>query len=763
MKEYGRLENIQVKLNIWRQESKDPNFTQYLNQMQNVLDKQFVSARCLEQDIDQNYRQYLQYFQAGNPIQVASGEASVGQGQVCNGKLEGIQQKLDKLRQESQDPNFTQYLEQMQTVLTNQGNSAKSLEEDINSKYAMYLQYFPRVPVQSQPKPQTFPQQMQSQTVAPRKSSVEYKIGADVFCIIGILFILIAFVMMGINYMGDLFKGVCLYIVFGGLILVSELLLRKRAEKLSHAVTGLGICGLYASTMINGTLWENFNTIVSALITVVITLLAILISRKKDSVILKVISFLGCYVSFWPASGLGSDLDFSVLTVVLFATGIVSILVPVKKHEIGIHITHLVTNTVFSLSFAYRGWYFDTDMRLCCLFLLSNILIIGLIFKALVNCVEKKKSEGIYCNATDYALLYSVMLFLQSMFFVVCVHWVKEAYLYMDLGLSSEMWGHICLSLFVVLALAFFVVFAKSTYKWIQFYAVVLMLFISYGIWGSTTSFVIANLSIFIVTKILSRIKALRVGDVAITSGTAFIALLYFNMDDWYAYAYVAAFILSVFALKHFKVFHQIMITGVVTVFVAYKMWGISLISSVIVGVLFVFLLVFNHVKFWRDKYQEVYNYINLVIMALWALLAIFEQDYLNSIIMALLGTAVIVLVFSEKYNMEFRFKYLLLAVFWTYMVFASGIKTAVIISSIIMVIAIVCVIVGFVTKQKSVRIYGLALSLLISLKIMFYDFSSTPIMERMLLFFIVGVIILSISCIYIMLEKKMANRGENI
>lgn len=762
MKDYGRLESIQVKLNKWRQESRDPNFTQYLNQMQITLDKQCASARYLDQELDQKYRQYLQYFRTGYPTQSGEQSGVFSNGGINGSLLESIREKINRLKQESQDPNFTEYLEKMQTVLDNQNSSALNLEQEIDSKHEQYLQLFPQQVQQQFVQAQQVPQWVNA-PAPKKKNSVEYKIGADVFCVIGILFILIAFVMMGINYMGDLFKGVCLYGVSGALILVSELILRRRADKLSQAVTGLGICSLYATTMINCVLWENFNSLIAAVITVVITVLAIFISRKKDSVILKLISFLGCYISFWPASGLGNNVDFAVLTVVLFATGIVSVLVPVKKHELGVHITHLITNTVFALAFTYRGWYFDTDMRLCCLFMLSNILLIGLIFKAMIKCVHKKMENGANYSDLDYAVLYSIMLFLQSVSFVLCVYGVKDSYFKVDFNWSNEIWGHICMLSYIVLALVMFAVFAKSAYKWVQYYAIVIVAFFTYGMWGEDASFVISILAIFIVTKILARLKALRVGDVVITSITAFITLFYLDSDEWYIYAFVAAFALSILALKYFKVFHQTMITCIVVLFVTNRMWEISLLSSVIVGVLFLFLLIFNHVRFWRDKNQKVYNGINVALMAVSSVGALYAQDYLNSIILALLGTAVIVLAFREQYEMEFKGKYLLLAIFWTYMVFASGIKLSVIVSSIIMVIAILCVIVGFVAKQKPVRVYGLILSMVISFKIMFYDFSSTPIMERMLLFFVVGVIILAISCIYIVLEKKMTGRGETL
>lgn len=63
-RDYGRLENIQAKLNRMRQEAMQPGaqdvqFTNFLAQMQNMLDQQVWSAAGLEQEIDRNYQIYL--------------------------------------------------------------------------------------------------------------------------------------------------------------------------------------------------------------------------------------------------------------------------------------------------------------------------------------------------------------------------------------------------------------------------------------------------------------------------------------------------------------------------------------------------------------------------------------------------------------------------------------------------------------------------------------------------------------------------------
>ena len=88
-------------------------------------------------------------------------------------------------------------------------------------------------------------------------------------------------------------------------------------------------------------------------------------------------------------------------------------------------------------------------------------------------------------------------------------------------------------------------------------------------------------------------------------------------------------------------------------------------------------------------------------------------------------------------------------------MAFIVKTQLPVINSILMMLVALISVAAGFVEKKKNIRIYGLVLSILVCGKIVLYDFMSVPTLQKMLLFFAVGVIALLIAGIYIVLEKK--------
>lgn len=498
-------------------------------------------------------------------------------------------------------------------------------------------------------------------------------------------------------------------------------------------------------------------------ITLLITVFAILLGRKKDSGIIKVISFLGCYSCFLPVGFGGNNVEFATVTGILFVINIMTICLPVKKAKNVVNIVHMISNTIFTFLMAVITYTEELDARLPILYVCTNLLVIGIIFRVMEREEQKTRTAGMYYDNSGNIALYIVMLFVQSIAYICCS---ANAFGGIFKGESAidPIWFHVMMATFVLVAAILFVLFIKSELKWIQYYVTAIVVFYTYSmIYKVSVESAMALLVIFVISKLLSRVKALKVSEMIITLITVCTAFIYWIEDAWYGSLFAAAFLLSILALYHFKPFYQTVITFALICYLTISLGELPLLPAVNVSVLFLLLLLFNNVKWWRGRKQAVYNYGNLAFMLFWCVAAIFVESYLNCAILALLGTAVVVLGFQKKYAMDFRFKYLFLVLFWTYMTFISRIEIAVVLSSILMVIAIASVVLGFALKRREVRIYGLVLSILVCLKVVFYDFMETPMLEKMILFLIVGVIILAISGIYIVLEKKLMNRGGSI
>ena len=63
---------------------------------------------------------------------------------------------------------------------------------------------------------------------------------------------------------------------------------------------------------------------------------------------------------------------------------------------------------------------------------------------------------------------------------------------------------------------------------------------------------------------------------------------------------------------------------------------------------------------------------------------------------------------------------------------------------------------------DKGLRSYGLGVSLIMILKLMLFDFNNDSDINKVVLFLIGGILILSISFIYMQLEKKTNDSNKN-
>ena len=101
------------------------------------------------------------------------------------------------------------------------------------------------------------------------------------------------------------------------------------------------------------------------------------------------------------------------------------------------------------------------------------------------------------------------------------------------------------------------------------------------------------------------------------------------------------------------------------------------------------------------------------------------------------------------------RWKYLVLAGFLVWFSLTGHYGSPVVVSILLMIIALGCVGIGFGLQDKVERICGLVMAFLVCVKLVLYDFREVEAMYRVVVFLVVGVIALLISCIYIRLEKK--------
>lgn len=662
------------------------------------------------------------------------------------GLLEDIEQRLKQLMEESKDPEYTEYLKKMTERLRYQKYQTDLLKDELDRSYRMYQDRIakaeaPKQTVEEPPKPVNPAPQ--------KKKNTEFTIGAAVLSVVGGGFILAALVTLGMTFMEGIFKGLCLYAIALVFLLISELLIYRRWPMLGAALTSIGIGGLYLSTAVNYIGLHNFNSWVTLGLVLAITLLVILFSRKRDSVLYRLIGLISGYLCFFTIREGITDTEFFVVTGMILLLNALSILLPVRKHKTIINITHMAVNTFFAVCFVLRA-------RLACdvmewpvwIFVISSMVVMLMLFVSQFNFVKKencgKEQTGILCSFYISTAIYAIManVLLNGAVEVELSDW----YVY---G-SAIAVGLIGLLAFLILHIG------KCGGQWHIYNFLNILTVIIVGCASGAWSGTICLFILLVIAKVISREKvlAIQICDVVITSWGCLACLI---SDSPQSYLLLAGVIISILMIHYWQTAYEILLTITLVLYIASHTPDV-LVLPAIVGIFLVAILLYNNVERWRGEGILGFNIVALggqVICYIRLSSPTYQDEYITYLCMLVFGLATIILTFQKKYQMDFKGKYIVLALFLTYMVFVFRTELPVVNSILLMVIALVCVGIGFAFDKKSVRIYGLILSLVVCGKLVLYDFFDAATIQKTILFFVVGVIALIIAAIYIVLEKK--------
>ncbi len=706
--------------------SRDARYTEYLQMLLFQLRQQNVTVEYVSFELNRTYQMYVQRVQAYD-----------------------MQQQRYAQQMQSMQP---QYVQQQQYT---------QLQYVPQQQYTQ-PQYVPQPQYMQQAQYKTQPQYTKREKKARNRKNVEISIGIGVFSVIGILLILTSFIMLGQTYMNRQMKGLCLYGIVLAMLLVSELVINRKMHYLSVGITGLGICGLYFTNILNCLYLQNFDGWLAVAATVMVSLLAAFISKKKDSGAINGISFLGCYISIyllgsapfrWIADGTEEGFAggrFLVTAAALFSVNLMTAFLTVKKHRMAIRVLQMSANALFTIFYTFLG-AFEGGADYVVFYLISSLFVQGLLFCFLTEPGKEKtnkdweKMVGVIAlyAATNVVLI--LVLFWESLF------------------VSAKWHIHVAMGCFLLVCAVLFYLFRKSSLKWIQFWLYGFTAIVVYNRFraggreeGLYWWCVGVSIGVFLISRFLSRIKLLWISDIVITILTAFSATTAFVQKDWLSsLCYLAAFFVSMAGLHHWKEIYEGIFLFVIEAFMLAFLQN-ELTISVMFAVLFLGVLGFHNINLFKGRYNKIFNYVNLGFMACLCLSALFYNSFLSIGILLVLGTAFMFLTFRDEYGMNFRFKNLILLGYLCYMVLIWDIPVPVIKSILIMFAAIGAVVAGFAGKEKKLRISGLVLAMLVCGKIVIFDFAGAATLEKMLLFLIAGIIVLAISGMYIALEKKI-------
>lgn len=684
--------------------------------------------------------------------QISAGQSEEsGQGE----EYQEAKNRLTELIRMSEDPYYDQYIRQMMADLKSGKATPKQILREADRTFLLYKQ---RMNAQLSPNPA-----VSSASGKESGHRMEFKIGASVLGVAGALLIIFSLVSFGMNYLTGFLQGMLLYAVSLALMLCSELLLKRFSSQFSLIITGLGICSLYVSTIVNYLYLHNFNVITAMLLLLIIVSVSLLISRRKDSVYLKIISVLGCYICFVPVIEITGNIDFLVITIILFIVNLANVYLPVSKHGQVINQIHMGVNTIFAIILSLAGIGYQVDSIYIILYLVTTIIILNLAY------IRQEE------NITNF-LLYGVELACSILLLLLLsVGEIRafrgQSYILFDQYLMIGLLCAVCI---------FFMVFSQNEkIKWLQYNFFIAAALLTFLPDKNITIKLLGVLILFVISKIPEDRKEVEVIN-AIVALSALGLLAYATPRIWQIHGtaptviaamLAIAMLASAWKITRWQLYYECVIT--ISLLAAFPYTKNSDINTLInICILFGTMLLFNHlprlcrhrqemIAHGRFNQQKFYNAANICLLLLLSLSVFqFRSSILASGILVL-GALAIILFLSNRYYLGFAGKYLILAVYLVVMILFIPYHNAAVTNILLSLTAVACVVFGIRQNDRPLRLCGLVLALSVCFKFMLFDIRNMEYFKKTLVSFVVGVIILIISFIYIRLEKQEGKKAE--
>lgn len=680
------------------------------------------------------------------------------------GIYERLKERTGQLKAESRDPFFTEYLRKFDQRLIQEKHQMDLLELELENSCRMYEQRMASAGAMPQAQPQAAPQIMPPRPYMPQaapkpQKNHEFTIGINVFGTIGVLFVLAALILLGINYMGSLVRELGLYVA--GLLVwgIAEFVLKKKSQTLSMIFASLGIGCLYVTTMVNFLYLHNFNGLVTILITTLITVVVMFVSRKKDAGILRIICIGACMISFLMMdTHMVTDMELLIYMVMIVMVQLLGIFLPVKKWAYGIAVGQLAGAAAFAWFFAIGTISPESVMELRALYVIGFLVVSMLLMELAAWRMPSESGnqrQGIYIA---FGIGAALLVWAYRWCAIGEFDWCHGPYS------DIEIWIRLAvMAAIVVMGVVFFFLTKHSgNLRWMQGYFVGGAALLLLGFGADERLSVTITLSVLVILyKLLTyRHEQLWVAGAVITSWTVLAALIYH--DSVYGYVLLGVLLLSFVLMNHWQTFYELLITIATVLYISLVLDN-DLVLPLVIAVMWLASMLFNYVKRFSGRGIMGFN-CTMLVMEISCYLGLISLQSFDTVIiyfiLTVLGLGIIFFTFQPRFHIPGSWRDFVIAGFLTYMVLVTRFELRITSSILLMIVGLFGIIVGFVQRDRKLRIYGLVMCMLMCFKIALFDFQVESL-QRIILFMATGVVALVISGIYALMEKKYIKAEE--
>lgn len=761
MEQQGIYERIRDRVGQLKGESQDRFFTEYLMKLDGCLIEEKHRLDMMEMQLEQNCQIYRQRLAAADAAAWSEAERAVPRADTQEMNQTA---PVSDTQENSRIPSLSDTLAMDQAVGSQETAQGAARPGADRSQGTYSAGIIPPQTVFSQTyvHPQT---PMRSQADSQPQKNHEFTIGINVFGTIGVLFVLAALILLGINYMGSLVRELGLYVL--GLLVwgVAEFAVKKKSPILSMIFSSLGIGSLYVTTMVNFLYLHNFSGLVTILITTFITVVVMFVSRKKDAGILRIICIGACMVSFLMMDTLHivSDVELLIYMVMIVVVQLLGIFLPVKKWAYGIAIGQMAGTAFFTWIFAIFTVPSAQVMELRSLYVIGFV-VVSILLMELTAWRMQAEDGG---QMQGICITFGIGAFMLILAYFQCSEgffsWHHGAYEDIEIWIRLGVMAAIA----VMGGLFFFLTKNKGYLRWMQGYFVAGSALLLFCHGDSRQLSVTITLAILMLLyKLLAyRHKPLWAADAIITTWTALAALAYY--DSVYGYVLLGVLLLGILLLNHWQTYYEFLLTGTAVLYIT-KAVDNELMLPLMVAVMWLATLLFNNVKRFAGKGIRGFNIAVLVMEVSGYLGLLFFQKYDNMVIyliLTVLGLGIILFTFQPRFIRKAEvWRGLTVAVFLTYMVLVtiSRFEYRITASILMMMVGLLGIIFGFRQADRKLRIYGLVLCMMTCFKITLFDFRVQSL-QRIILFLAAGGMALIISGIYALMEKRYNRESESV
>lgn len=260
-----------------------------------------------------------------------------------------VYQRISYYKNNSIDISFHNYLD---SVIVEVSKSAKRPEEFLAELDANYQKYLSVIAEKNKAVKEE------------SNKKLEYSLGVGVLSVFGIAFILYGIFSFGREYITDVVLMCILYVLAVGVVAFSELVLAKKHNSTSQLITCVGFSLAYFTTYYSYANKEIFGPVVAAILAAVISVLAMILNRFKNSEFIEIVAGLGVACVALPFVRGESELTFVIFGGVIAFVNL-ALYITGRKQTINVSkvirtITMIIAGLCMTLSFDFvmiSFWY----------------------------------------------------------------------------------------------------------------------------------------------------------------------------------------------------------------------------------------------------------------------------------------------------------------------------------------------------------------------------------------------------------------------